>query len=104
MGDDGLDPYRKMAQMRVPKGAIVAKMKQNGISNEVVEKYEESGVLPEGGMYTKMKEMRGYTIGSWRYDRILLKSKEWEVRSFELIGKPNMPSDHLGIVATLKRE
>merc|ERR1712228_775991 len=51
--------------------------------------------------YVKMKKNRGDTMGCQRYDRILLKSKIWNVSKFEIIGKPNMPSDHLGVVVTI---
>ena len=100
--DDGLDKYRRMIQMGVSNGAIMQKMKQEGISDDVVEKFSALGVLPEGGMYMKMKENRGDTMGNQRYDRVLIKSKIWNVSNFEIIGQPNMPSDHLGVVATIK--
>ena len=45
----------------------------------------------------------GDTCGGSRFDRILLKSKIWNVNKFEIIGKVNMPSDHLGIIVYLSK-
>eukprot|EP01083_Nonionella_stella_P079194 217089_1 len=46
-------------------------------------------------------KLRGNTCFGSRYDRMLLRSDQWNVDSFEIIGKEMMPSDHLGIVTTL---
>eukprot|EP01083_Nonionella_stella_P025045 68993_1 len=102
--DDGLDAYRKMIQMGVPQAAIVHKMKKGGVSDDVINKYEVVNALPDGGVYAKLKRETGQTCGSQRYDRILLKSNVWKVNDFQIIGQPNMPSDHLGVVANIKRE
>eukprot|EP00484_Ammonia_sp_Unknown_P019059 CAMPEP_0197030826 /NCGR_PEP_ID=MMETSP1384-20130603/9973_1 /TAXON_ID=29189 /ORGANISM="Ammonia sp." /LENGTH=381 /DNA_ID=CAMNT_0042460251 /DNA_START=15 /DNA_END=1160 /DNA_ORIENTATION=- len=48
-----------------------------------------------------LRELVGDTCGGARYDRILLRSGKWEVDKFEIIGKVNMPSDHLGVVVKL---
>lgn len=43
----------------------------------------------------------GHTGFGTRYDRILLRTEKWKVDKFLIIGKPNMPSDHLGVVTKL---
>merc|ERR1712113_1000637 len=47
--DDGLDKFRKMLKMKVPKAAIVNKMKQAKVDNAVIMKFELTGNLPAGG-------------------------------------------------------
>merc|ERR1712083_726909 len=47
-------------------------------------------------------DSKGLTCAGMRLDRILLRSKQWKVVRFEIIGKVNMPSDHLGVVAKLQ--
>merc|ERR1719221_337881 len=37
----------------------------------------------------------GLTCAGRRLDRILLRSEKWKVMDFKIIGKVNMPSDHL---------
>merc|ERR1712129_535507 len=40
---DGLDKYRKMLKMSVPKAAIVNKMTQDKIDSAVIQKFELTG-------------------------------------------------------------
>merc|ERR1712228_15341 len=46
--NDGLDKFRKMVKMKVPKAAIVNKMRQAGIDTSIIQKYELTGNLPAG--------------------------------------------------------
>lgn len=45
--DDGLDKFRKMIKMKIPKPAVINKMKQEGVDNSIIMKYELSGKLPD---------------------------------------------------------
>jgi len=45
--DDGLDKFRKMIKMKVPKPAVINKMKQSGVESSIIMKYELSGNLPD---------------------------------------------------------
>ena len=47
--NDGLDKYRKMIKMNIPKAAVVNKMKQSGVDKAIIQKYELTGELPAGG-------------------------------------------------------
>eukprot|EP01083_Nonionella_stella_P007963 22917_1 len=44
--DDGLNKYRKMIKMNMPKQAIVNRMKQGGIDINIIQKYELTAQLP----------------------------------------------------------
>ena len=46
---DGLDKFRKMIKMNIPKAAVVNKMKQSGVDTAIIQKYELTGQLPAGG-------------------------------------------------------
>lgn len=46
--DDGLNKFRKMLKMRVPRTAVASKMRQAGISKSIIEQFENTGELPGG--------------------------------------------------------
>ena len=47
-GDDGYNKYRKMLKMGIPKQGVANKMIQDKIDKDIIEKFEETGVLPNG--------------------------------------------------------
>ena len=69
----------------------------------------ENGFIPKSFMdcwlrYAQMKNidyLKGDTCCYDRLDRLLVRTKQFNVQSFEKLGKVKMPSDHLGICIQL---
>ena len=67
--DDGLDKFRKMLKMKVPKAAIVNKMRQDKVDNGIIMKFELTGNLPQSsGGLTLSQSVTSYESISKGFD------------------------------------
>ena len=61
--DDGYNKYRKMLKIRQPIQSVANRMRQDGVDAEIIEEFEESGVLPGGNAMASSSSSGGAAGG-----------------------------------------